>query len=756
VINVTVNISSAGIYHIYAMIQDMFFNLIDESINSAYLNQGIHIVEIYFMGIFIYNNGVNGPYDVQLNLFDYSWNNIDMDTHNTAGYLYGDFDLPPQPLMPPWFEDFEFGFLPGSTGANWTASIRYMAEVGNQTSQSGSNSMFTRWGFVTVTSMPVNTSTLISGEVRLWIQRGHVNFSDNPEPGNDLTVEYLNETGNWILLETFLGSGTPGEILTPNYVLSQDGLHSNFQLRFTQTSGNWIDQDYWHIDDVYIGPDITDPIADAGPDQFVDEDTNVTFDGSGSTDNVGIDNYTWTFVDGTLQTLYGMNPIYNFSEPDIYNVTLTVRDAAGNSDTDNVTITVNDVTPPIADAGPDRYAGRNSTFTFDGSGSTDNSGIINYTWTFFDGAPKTLYGVNPTYTFRNLSQYNVTLTVRDTVGLTDSDNATITVIIDSTPPIADAGPDQTVDEDTVVTVDGSGSTDNVAIDNYTWTFNDGGPQTLYGVSPTYIFATPGIYNVTLNVTDVANLSDIDYVEITVNDITPPTADAGADQTVGVQTVVSFYGNGSTDNLGIVGYTWTFNDGGTQTLSGRNPSYTFTTTGTYTVTLNVTDAAGNWDTDTVTIVVTADNTPPVANAGADQTVQEGDSVLFNANDSSDNIGIVNYSWTFSVGNETVTLYGVTTTYKFTEAGIYEVTLTVRDAAGLSDTDTITITVEEGKENVLSSFFSDYWWVIVVIIAAIAALVIYMMLRKEKGKKKQPVLVEQEQQTQGEELPLPPKD
>src|SRR5205823_10455352 len=39
--------------------------------------------------------------------------------------------------------------------------------------------------------------------------------------------------------------------------------------------------------------DVTPPIANAGPDQVVNEDTLVTFNGSGSTDDVGIVNYTW-------------------------------------------------------------------------------------------------------------------------------------------------------------------------------------------------------------------------------------------------------------------------------------------------------------------------------------------------------------------------------------------------------------------------------------------------------------------------------
>jgi len=86
--------------------------------------------------------------------------------------------------------------------------------------------------------------------------------------------------------------------------------------------------------------DATPPVADAGPDQTVYEDTLMTFDGSGSSDNVGIVSYVWTFVDVTPQTLTGMTPAYTFTTSGIYIVTLDVSDPAGNHATDTVTITV--------------------------------------------------------------------------------------------------------------------------------------------------------------------------------------------------------------------------------------------------------------------------------------------------------------------------------------------------------------------------------------------------------------------------------
>jgi parallel beta-helix repeat protein len=104
--------------------------------------------------------------------------------------------------------------------------------------------------------------------------------------------------------------------------------------------------------------DTTPPVADAGTDQTVAEDTLVTLDASASTDENGITSYNWTFTDVTPQILHGVNPTYNFTTPSIYTVTLTVTDPAGNTNTDTVTITVlldtdRDQTPDVTDQDDD-------------------------------------------------------------------------------------------------------------------------------------------------------------------------------------------------------------------------------------------------------------------------------------------------------------------------------------------------------------------------------------------------------------------
>ena len=73
----------------------------------------------------------------------------------------------------------------------------------------------------------------------------------------------------------------------------------------------------------------------------------MVLDGSASTDNVGIVSWTWTFTDRfTDITLEGERVTYEFEEPGDYDVTLTVEDARGNSDSDTTVVTVVPLAPP--------------------------------------------------------------------------------------------------------------------------------------------------------------------------------------------------------------------------------------------------------------------------------------------------------------------------------------------------------------------------------------------------------------------------
>ena len=89
---------------------------------------------------------------------------------------------------------------------------------------------------------------------------------------------------------------------------------------------------------------------------------------------------------------------------------------------------------------------------------------------------------------------------------------------------------QTTHEGLPFQFDASESHDNVGIVSYSWTFLDGTIQTLTGVAPNYTFVTPGVYSVTLNVTDVGDNWATDTIAITVTN-EAPTVNAGLDQEV---------------------------------------------------------------------------------------------------------------------------------------------------------------------------------------------------------------------------------
>jgi PKD repeat protein len=82
---------------------------------------------------------------------------------------------------------------------------------------------------------------------------------------------------------------------------------------------------------------------------------------------------------------------------------------------------------------------------------------------------------------------------------------------------------------------------------------------------------------------------------------PPTADAGADQTVPVGTQVFLNASKSISTGTGTTYTWTFTDVNQQTLTGMIANYTFNNPGTYNITLTVRDSLGS-DNSYVTVTV----------------------------------------------------------------------------------------------------------------------------------------------------------
>ncbi|TLZ69524.1 MAG: PKD domain-containing protein [Methanobacteriota archaeon] len=110
-----------------------------------------------------------------------------------------------------------------------------------------------------------------------------------------------------------------------------------------------------------------------------------------------------------------------------YSFTVTAVDPSGNPAMASGAFVVRDTTPPIANAGPDQTVLQGSTVKFDGTESTDQDGIANYTWMFVDNGAKTIFGARPTHRFDSGGTFTVTLTIRDPSGNPASDDMWITV-----------------------------------------------------------------------------------------------------------------------------------------------------------------------------------------------------------------------------------------------------------------------------------------------------------------------------------------
>jgi hypothetical protein len=123
------------------------------------------------------------------------------------------------------------------------------------------------------------------------------------------------------------------------------------------------------------------PAANAGTEQSVDEQTNITLDGTGSSDPDG-DNltYTWTQTGGESVALAnGSTSQASFDAPDVgigSSITLTfqlrVADPSGASNTSNTDVVVNGVSnsEPTVSAGADQAVTELATVNLSGTALT--------------------------------------------------------------------------------------------------------------------------------------------------------------------------------------------------------------------------------------------------------------------------------------------------------------------------------------------------------------------------------------------------
>ncbi len=146
------------------------------------------------------------------------------------------------------------------------------------------------------------------------------------------------------------------------------------------------------------------------------------------------------------------------------------------------------------------------------------------------------------------------------------------------------------------------------------------------------------------------------------------------------------------------------------------------------------ALAGWD-QTGGAPVGPDTTAPVARLGQDQHVALGTQAAFTGITSSDNVGVTNYTWTFTYNGTAAALYGATLHFRFWTLGNYTVTLTVRDAAGNSDTETMLVQVSEdgptSEEDDSGNLPDCSWMTVMLIFFATAAATGFMAFRRKSA-------------------------
>jgi gliding motility-associated-like protein len=360
----------------------------------------------------------------------------------------------------------------------------------------------------------------------------------------------------------------------------------------------------------------------------------------------------WNFGDGT--TSAQINPVKTFATPGVYTVSM-VAGFGGCSDSVLKNITV--LAKPTADFNaPNRQACK-APFTVNFNNTS--SAAVSYNWNFGDGNTSTT--ANPSHTYNAAGEYDVTLTVTNALGCTDSIKKIKYVVI--TPPQLSFVnlPDSGCTPLTIAPVVSIATPDIVT--SYSWNFGDGFTST--AANPVHTYTTAGTFAIQLIITTSTGCTD--SVSSFVKAGNRPDVNFSATPLNACAREPIIFNDLTTANPPATSWYWQFGDGTTST--NQNPVHFYNDTGWFSITLIV---GNNGCYDTLLIPNYIYINPPIARFSP--TVNCADPYTFSFADQS--IAPLTWAWLFGDGNSSTQPSPVHT---YTAPGNYVVELTVTNGA-----------------------------------------------------------------------------
>ncbi|MDQ1251916.1 MAG: hypothetical protein QG646_1027 [Euryarchaeota archaeon] len=301
-------------------------------------------------------------------------------------------------------------------------------------------------------------------------------------------------------------------------------------------------------------------------------------------------------------------------------------------------------------------------------------------WNFGDGNNSTQQ--NPEYVFTKAGIYTVSLIARNKNG-SSSITTQITVSAKTVIPVAAFSASSTTGIAPLSVTFTDKSTGSPT--SWSWNFGDSGTSTQK--NPVHQFTKTGTYTVSLIASNKNGSSSI-TTQITVSAKTViPVAALSASPTSGTVSLKVQFTDKSTNSP--TAWKWNFGDG-TAISTAQNPTHTYSKTGSYTVVLTASNAVGSNSITKSNYIIVA--TKPVATKPvATKPVATKPVAAFSASPTSGKATLqVQFtdksknsptSWSWNFGDKS-TSTAKSPTHKYTKAGKYTVTLTVKNAAGSS--------------------------------------------------------------------------